>query len=201
MSAENLRAVGLVVKIVRELDRYHGFAAADRRAGGDRRTGEAEAREPRAPAGDSGEQAFVTCRARSLSAPGPGQRPGPTRAPALDVEAPVTPPGDRPRMAPQQLKFDWAASKRAPSENCPDLATLAPQSPSAPREPENPRPMAPNDDGAHPSAEPFAAAAPLPLVAAPDLATGDGSESRKWSRKPLTSLKTRPEMASFGGAL
>ncbi len=136
MSAENLRAVGLVVKIVRELDRYHGFAAADRRAGGDRRTGEAEAREPRAPAGDSGEQAFVTCRARSLSAPGPGQRPGPTRAPALDVEAPVTPPGDRPRMAPQQLEIIELAPETGAVQNCPDLATLAPQSPSAPREPE-----------------------------------------------------------------
>ena len=31
MSGANLRAVDLVVKIVRELDRYHGFSAADRR--------------------------------------------------------------------------------------------------------------------------------------------------------------------------
>ena len=31
MSAENLKAVALVVRIVRELDRYHGFVAAGRR--------------------------------------------------------------------------------------------------------------------------------------------------------------------------
>ena len=31
MSDQNLRAVALVVRIVRELDRYHGFVAADRR--------------------------------------------------------------------------------------------------------------------------------------------------------------------------
>ena len=30
MAVDNLRAVALVVKIVRELDRYHGFAAAER---------------------------------------------------------------------------------------------------------------------------------------------------------------------------
>ena len=32
MSDKNLKAVALVVRIVRELDRYHGFAAADARA-------------------------------------------------------------------------------------------------------------------------------------------------------------------------
>ncbi len=32
MSPENLKAVALVVRIVRELDRYHGFVAAGRRA-------------------------------------------------------------------------------------------------------------------------------------------------------------------------
>ena len=31
MSAENLKAVALVVRIVRELDRYHGFVGAERR--------------------------------------------------------------------------------------------------------------------------------------------------------------------------
>ena len=42
MSAENLKAVALVVRIVRELDRYHGFAA--RRDGGG-----AQSRAPMAP--------------------------------------------------------------------------------------------------------------------------------------------------------
>ena len=32
MSGQNLRAVGLVVRIVRELDRYHGFVAAETRS-------------------------------------------------------------------------------------------------------------------------------------------------------------------------
>ena len=41
MSAENLRAVGLVVRIVRELDRYHGFVAFGR--------GPAASRAPRTP--------------------------------------------------------------------------------------------------------------------------------------------------------
>ncbi len=46
MSAENLRAVGLVVRIVRELDRYHGFAAPDQRPRRDPRPVHAGAEEP-----------------------------------------------------------------------------------------------------------------------------------------------------------
>ena len=42
MSAENLRAVGLVVRIVRELDRYHGFFPAAQRAPRNVRDGEAD---------------------------------------------------------------------------------------------------------------------------------------------------------------
>ena len=51
MSAENLRAVGLVVRIVRELDRYHGFVAAGRRARREPGALDAEAQEPFALAG------------------------------------------------------------------------------------------------------------------------------------------------------
>ena len=46
MSPENLKAVGLVVRIVRELDRYHGFVAAGRRARLPRRVGEDVGRSP-----------------------------------------------------------------------------------------------------------------------------------------------------------
>ncbi len=46
MSDQNLRAVALVVRIVRELDRYHGFVAADRRPCRDPRPADAEAQEP-----------------------------------------------------------------------------------------------------------------------------------------------------------
>ena len=54
MSPENLRAVGLVVRIVRELDRYHGFAGAGRRPRRDPRPAEAKARGPLPLAGKSG---------------------------------------------------------------------------------------------------------------------------------------------------
>ncbi len=43
MSGQNLRAVDRVVKIVRELDRYHGFFAADRRSLAESRRGEVRA--------------------------------------------------------------------------------------------------------------------------------------------------------------
>ena len=56
MSPENLRAVGLVVKIVRELDRYHGFAAAGRRPRRDPRPVEVEAEEALALANNSRKQ-------------------------------------------------------------------------------------------------------------------------------------------------
>ncbi len=119
MSDKNLRAVALVVRIVRELDRYHGFAAADRRRRRDPRPADAGAPEPLALAGDSGEQAFATCRARSLSAPGPGQRPGPTKAPAEDAGAPVAPPANRPEMAPQASeKMEFAPEKGVDPKAC-----------------------------------------------------------------------------------
>ncbi len=81
MSNQNLRAVALVVRIVRELDRYHGFTAADRRP----RRADAEAEGALALANNSPR------RARPLSAPRPGQRPGPADAP----------PANRPKTAPQ----------------------------------------------------------------------------------------------------
>ncbi|HVP98426.1 MAG TPA: hypothetical protein VMS87_04060 [Roseiarcus sp.] len=75
MADKNLRAVDLVVRIVRGLDRRHDLAAADRRP---RRDPEAEAEEP------ASERKQAT-----------------TLAPAKDAEAPVAPPVDRPEMAPQ----------------------------------------------------------------------------------------------------
>ena len=114
MSAENLRAVGLVVKIVRELDRYHGFAAAGRRAGRDPRPVEAEAREPLA--GDrrataSQEPERICRRSPDVAAE---REPAFVVAPAQDVESPVAPPGDRPEMAPQEPeKMEFAPEKGA----------------------------------------------------------------------------------------
>ena len=114
MSDKNLRAVGLVVKIVRELDRYHGFAAAGRRAGRDPRPVEAEAREPLALAGDrpapaSPEPEWIGRRSPDAA---PEREPGLVVAPAQDAEPPVAPPGDRPEMAPQVLETDGIRARK-----------------------------------------------------------------------------------------
>ncbi len=57
MSGANLRAVDRVVRIVRELDRYHGFIAADRRPRRDDHRLEAQAQAPLALAADRREMA------------------------------------------------------------------------------------------------------------------------------------------------
>src|SRR5271157_3634265 len=57
MSGANLRAVDRVVRIVRELDRYHGFIAADRRPVRDAHRLEAQAQAPLALAADRREMA------------------------------------------------------------------------------------------------------------------------------------------------
>ena len=92
MSAENLRAVALVVRIVRELDRYHGFAAG-RRSRRDPRPVDGEAEEPFALAGDG-----RTRRRGSLKGSRRSQDGAPEReqafalTPAESVEAPPAPP-------------------------------------------------------------------------------------------------------------
>jgi hypothetical protein len=94
MSAENLKAVALVVRIVRELDRHHGFVAAGRRPRGDPGA-DAEARERSPDTASEREQALVP-------------------APPQDREPTGAPPADRPEMAPQALeKIESAPEKRA----------------------------------------------------------------------------------------
>jgi len=118
MSEGNLKAVDRVVKIVRELDRYHGLAVAERRSSASEPRLEAPAQTPlviAAPPRARPEKAPQTaemlenapgpashCRARSMTAPRPGQRPGPT----------APPPPTSPQMAPEVLEILASAPER-----------------------------------------------------------------------------------------
>ena len=128
MSRGNLRAVDRVVKIVRELDRYHGFAAAERRA---------SASQPRLEASAQSQLALAALRrpcpemapqtAEMLqSAPGsgsaedsPSQRDAdpepskatPSRAP-IDNEVTAEAPPTCPQMAPEALEIRESAPER-----------------------------------------------------------------------------------------
>ncbi len=181
MSAENLRAVGLVVKIVRELDRYHGFAAGDRRASHDFRPVEAEAREPLALAGERRVTAPQEPERVSRRFPdaAPECEPAFVLASAEDADAPVAPAADRPKMAPQEPeKMEFAPEKGAVPDGL-DAAAPARQGPPAPPERENAQSMSRDDAGAKSSDESFAApAASSPRPArAPDAAPGDGPQT------------------------
>jgi transposase-like protein len=92
MSPENLKAVALVVRIVRELDRYHGFAAAGRR---NPRQAGVEAEEP-APAGDG--------RKAALQEPASERTQASALTPADDVVAPAASPCIGAEKAPQALE-------------------------------------------------------------------------------------------------
>ena len=124
MSPENLRAVALVVRIVRELDRYHGFAAPGQHARREPRAVEAEAlAAPRpadrpemapqalentksAPENGAVPVAFaVPARAGSQNAVGAGVSgeacEAPVAAPPRSGPAPDAPSFAGPEMAPQ----------------------------------------------------------------------------------------------------
>ena len=107
MSAENLKAVALVVRIVHELDRYHGFAAIGRRRGRGAAPVDAEGAEPFALAGGRGDTA-------SPEPAGEGPQafdPASTEA----AEALAAPLANRPEKAPQALeKMDSALENCAP---------------------------------------------------------------------------------------
>ncbi len=150
MSPENLRAVGLVVRIVRELDRYHGFVAADRRSRREPGAADAEAQERLALWDVLPKKA-----SKETTASERGQRA--VHAPSEDAGAPVAPPADRPEMAPQALeKMEFAPGNGAASE------ALGGADEAAPQAPETPRPARPEDAGAGFSDEALA-----PPVAAP----------------------------------
>ncbi len=93
MSGENLRAVGLVVRIVRELDRYHGFVPAARRPA--RPAPEAEVTEGQAP---------VTPAEAVASPTAPAPEAHAQNAPARPCEEHGHEAIDRPRLAPQAIE-------------------------------------------------------------------------------------------------
>ncbi len=90
MSGKNLRAVGLVVRIVRELDRYHGFVPAAHRPA--RPAPEAEVTEGQPPAIPAEAFASPTAPAPAAHAQNP---------PAHPCEEPGHEAINRPRSAPQ----------------------------------------------------------------------------------------------------
>jgi hypothetical protein len=132
MSGANLHAVDRVVKIVRELDRYHGlFVSPERRSSASEPRLEAPAQSPlalAAPPRACPEMAPQTaemlqsapadgahCRARSMTAPRPGQRSGPTDGTesrseaAADTLPTVQAPRTSPQMAPEPLDTNETA--------------------------------------------------------------------------------------------
>src|SRR5271166_6186984 len=108
MSGANLRAVDRVVRIVRELDRYHGFIAADRRPVRDAHRLEAQAQAPLALAADRREMAPQQTE-NARFAPGNGMIPDAldeaTRLAELaqDPGAPLTDRVDRAPQKPAQF--------------------------------------------------------------------------------------------------
>jgi hypothetical protein len=115
MSAENLRAVALVVRIVRELDRYHGFAAAARLPGRDPRPAEPEAEASFGLAETASQEPERISRGLPDAAPRQAFVPAPAQDPAARCAARGSP--DRPEMAPQALEMTrFAPEKGAPSE-------------------------------------------------------------------------------------
>ena len=159
MSAENLRAVALVVRIVRELDRYHGFAAARR-----------PRRDPGPAKAATDEPLAAASRPAASQETETGFRPGhdaserrqaPVPAPAEDVVAPAAPLGDRPQMAPQMLEKMESAPGNGAARGASDHMLAA-------------RPGPQNDVGAEPSDQ--AAAPPAFPSSAPDAPPCDGSE-------------------------
>ena len=172
MSGLNLKAVDRVVRIVRELDRYHGFAAAERRSLPDACRLEAPAQRPLALLtlpDDSAEMAPQTLgninsapgNRMALEASGSSEAAaGHSEACTLDLAASgrirlplASEPNDGPRMAPQRLENIESAPGNGigPGASDPeDASSPASAKPSRPisREFEqNPQalPSAPND--------------------------------------------------------
>jgi transposase-like protein len=117
MSPDNLKAVALVVRIVRELDRYHGFAPTGRRPRRDGWGVEGEAREPFARAGDRREAAGQGPERVSRSVPlaASERQRAFVDAPAEAAQASAEAPADRPQKAPQALeKMESAPENDAP---------------------------------------------------------------------------------------
>jgi hypothetical protein len=128
MSPDNLRAVALVVRIVGELDRYHGFDPAGRRASRNGREIDAMA-EPQRPA--SGAESPSQTIEKAQNAPGngtPGDGPQSPEAAEKVVSARSAPAEGAGRLAASAIVFSESAPQRL------DKARSAPGSgaPAAP---------------------------------------------------------------------
>ena len=100
MSGANIRAVECVVRIVREMDRYHGFAAAGRRVARNGRAMEAEAAtDGSPPALQATEESRQRAPINALTAAA-----SPISAPPGQGEAPAAPLGERPAAVSQRVE-------------------------------------------------------------------------------------------------
>src|SRR5271157_3889183 len=141
MSGANLKAVGLVVRIVRELDRYHGFSAAHRRVLPDAPRLDHEdrlapdARLTKRP--EAAPQVFEKAAARNGAVPDASdpQDAAPIRdeASASFLETPAqaplaldAPPPDRPETAPQELEKPQSAPGNGMGAEASDPQDAAP---------------------------------------------------------------------------
>ncbi len=171
MSGLNLKAVDRVVRIVRELDRYHGFAAAERRSLPDACRLEAPAQRPLALLtlpDDSAEMAPQTLgninsapgNRMALEASGSSEAAaGHSEACTLDLAASgqnrlplASEPNDGPRMAPQRLENIESAPGNGIGPGASDPEDAAPClreafAPDLTESEQNPQalPSAPND--------------------------------------------------------
>jgi len=126
MSGANLRAVDRVVKIVRELDRYHGFSASRSRVLGDAPQIEHEDRlalAARASRPETAPQVFE----KAQIPPGNGVAPDPQdAAPAQVSPALDPPPAHRPEMAPQAVEKSESAPGNGAAPDASDPQDAAP---------------------------------------------------------------------------
>jgi transposase-like protein len=120
MSAENLKAVALVVRIVRELDRYHGFFPAERRSS---RDAEATAEEPPACAA-KGSQMAPQALENAQNTPGDGGAEAGTEAarPRLAQTAPDAIASDAPPADGQRAPQASEEARSAPENDEPEPA-------------------------------------------------------------------------------
>ena len=215
MSGQNLRAVDRVVKIVRELDRYHGFFAAERRPLRHSQDGEAKAEEPLALLADRLQMAPQAIE-KAQFAPGNGRTAdgldeavGLGLAEAAQVRIALDePPVDGPQKAPQAPEKAQSAPENdwTPAASDESFAFLAgpAQAPSAPDAPQIVRPetapQAPEkaqfapENGVAPdlSAEPFLS----PLAASAQNPPADGTllagQTEIWLRNGVGAQSPRP---------
>ena len=177
MSGANLRAVECVVRIVREMDRYHGFVAAGRRAARNGRAMETEAPTDGSP---PALQATEESRRRAPIDALPAVA-SPISAPPGQGEAPAAPLGERPAPVSQRVEWTevsaWAERAALTDVTGPDLFVAE----TRPCE----RPVGPGGD--NPSRTAGSAPVPGPLVCerVPAAGRDDGADALQNDRPQM----------------